>query len=126
MLFALQKAIKPASVTGGNKLHNNESLVRGNKLCSTNGTYCLSIGSAGKLQLRKVKGANQRAVWSAGKDTAWTRMTSTGALSSYDAYGRRTWTSGKTGGQATLYVTSGGKLKILRDSDQKVLWTSKA
>ena len=126
MLLALQKAVVPASVTSGNKLHANESLVRGSKICSSGGVYCLNHTAAGKLQLRKVKGTKKRLIWAAGKGGAsWTRLTSTGALSSYDAYGRVVWTSKKTGGTATLYVINTGYLKIVRDSDKKVLWTSK-
>jgi subtilisin family serine protease len=124
LLLALQPAVKPASVTSGNKLRYNQSLVRGNKICSANKVYCLSPAASGKLVLRKVKG-KKKVVWSAGKSVYWTRMTSTGALSSYDGYGRRVWTSKKTGGKATLYVISTGYLKILRDSDKKVLWTSR-
>jgi hypothetical protein len=126
MLLALQKAVAPESVTSGNKLLYNQSLVGRNKLCSANGTYCLNHSKTGKLQLRKVKGAKQRVVWSAGTGAAWSRMTSTGALSSYDGYERRVWTTKKTGGKATLYVLSGGTLKILRDSDKKVLWSSRS
>jgi subtilisin family serine protease len=125
-LFGLQKAVVPKSVTSGNSLKVTESLVKGNKICSTGGVYCLNHGSAGALRVRKVKGTKQRTIWSAGKNAAWTTMTSTGALSSYDAYGRRVWTSTKTGGKATLYVGKNGYLKILRNSDKKVLWTSKS
>ena len=71
-------------------------------------------------------GRTKKVVWSTGKNVYWTRMTSTGALSSYDTYGRRVWTSKKTGGKATLYVVSTGYLSIKRDSDNKVLWTSRA
>ncbi|HST82423.1 MAG TPA: S8 family serine peptidase [Kineosporiaceae bacterium] len=124
-LFWLQKAVVPTSVTKGNNLEVNESLVKGNTLCSTGGVYCLNHGSAGALRVRKVKGTKQRTLWSAGKNAAWTTMTKTGALSSYDSYGRRVWTSEKTGGKATLYVGKNGYLKILRNSDKKVLWTSK-
>ena len=125
LLFALQPAVKPVSVTSGNKLKYNQSLVRGNKICSANGAYCLSPEAAsGKLVLRKVTGT-KKVIWTAGKSVYWTRMTSTGALSSYDGYGRRVWTSKKTGGKATLYVVSSGYLSIKRDSDGKVLWTSK-
>jgi hypothetical protein len=111
-------------VTGGNKLRYNQSLVRGHKLCSNSGGYCLAQESSGKLVLRKV--SSNRVVWSAGtKYGYWSRMTSTGALSSYDAYGRRVWTSAKTGGKATLYVMSTGYVKIARDSDSKTLWSSR-
>jgi subtilisin family serine protease len=124
MLLALQKGVTPKSVTSGNKLRYNQSLVRGNKLCSNNAAYCVSVESSGKLVLRKV--SNNSVVWSGGKSSAaWSRMTSTGALSSYDAYERRVWTNGKTGGKATLYVISSGYLKIVRDSDEKTLWTSR-
>jgi subtilisin family serine protease len=124
MLMALQKAVAPKSVTSGNKLRYNQSLVRGKKLCSANGAYCLSVESSGKLVLRKV--SNKKVIWTGGKGSAlWTRMTSTGALSSYDTYGRRVWTNGKTGGKATLYVVSSGYLKVARDSDEKTLWSSR-
>lgn len=125
LLLALQKAVVPAGVTTGNKLRYNESLVSGNTLCSSNAVYCLGFDSAGTLQLKKVT-APKKTVWTAAKGSAWIRMTSTGALSSYDAYGRRVWTSGKTGGQATLYVISTGYLKITRDSDDKTLWSSRS
>ena len=124
LLFALQPAVKPKSVTSGNKLKYNESLVRGNKICSVSKAYCLSPEASGKLVLRKVTGT-KKVVWTAGKSVYWTRMTSTGALSSYDGYGRRVWTSAKTGGKATLYVMSTGYVKIARDSDSKTLWSSR-
>ncbi len=125
MLMALQKVAAPASVTGGNKLRANETLVRGNTLCSSSGAYCLDHSSTGKLRLRKVKGANKRVVWSAGKNAAWTGLTDTGTLSSSDAYGRRVWTSGSTGGPSTLYIISSGYFKIQQDADAKVLWSSR-
>jgi len=124
LLLALQPAVVPKSVTSGNKLKYNQSLVRGKKICSSNKSYCLSPESSGKLVMRKVTG-KKKVVWKAGAHVYWTRMTSTGALSSYDAYARRVWTSKKTGGKATLFVSNKGFLKILRDSDNKVLWTSR-
>lgn len=124
LLLALQKAVPPTSVTTGNKLRYNESLVSGNTMCSSNGVYCLSFNSTGTLQLRKVT-APTKTVWTAAKGSSWIRMTSTGALSSYDSYGRRVWTSGKTGEKATLYVISTGYLKITQDSDDKTLWSSR-
>lgn len=124
LLFALQPGVKPKSVTTGSELKYNESLVRGNKLCSDNGTYCLSPEATGKVVLTKVTGT-KKVVWTAGAGVYWIRMTSTGALSAYDAYERRVWTSGNTGGKATLHVTDTGQLDIISDTDGTTLWTSK-
>jgi hypothetical protein len=124
LLFGLQPAPRPKSVTSGNKLLFGQSLTRGNKICSSNGAYCLSPESSGKLVLRKVTGT-KKVIWTSGKSVMWTSMVSTGALSSFDNYGRRVWTNGKTGAKGTLYVNSGGYLVVTRNSDKKVLWTSK-
>jgi len=122
-LFGLQAAVRPKSVTSGNKLKSGESLVRGNKICSANKAYCLSPEASGKLVLRKVTGT-KKVVWVAGTGVYWTTMTTTGPLSSYDGYARRVWTNNKTGGKATLFVNSNGYIAVVRDSDKKVLWRS--
>jgi subtilisin family serine protease len=121
LLMAMQKAVAPKSTTSGNRLLSGASLVRANKICSANKKYCLThVG--GKLVLQTSSG---KTVWSAGKSATWTTMTTAGALSTYDTYGRRVWTSKSTGGPATLFVNSGGYLVVARNSDGKALWTSK-
>jgi len=125
LLLAVQRAVVPASVTKGNKLLANQSLSHGNKICSSNAVYCLDFSSTGALQLRKVTSPT-KTVWSASKSASWVKLADTGLLSAYDSYGRSIWTSAKTGGKATLYVNSSGYLAILRDSDAKLLWSSRS
>jgi subtilisin family serine protease len=120
LLLALQKAVSPTGTTSGNRLLSGASLVRANRICSSNAKYCLThVG--GKLTLSS---SNGHAVWSAGKNVTWTTMTTGGALNAYDTYGRVVWTT-KTTGVATLFVNSNGYLVVQRNSDKKTLWTSK-
>jgi subtilisin family serine protease len=122
LLLGVQKAVVPASVASGNRLASGKSLTRGHKLCSSNGKFCLAPETTGKLVLRNAKA---KAVWTGGSGVFWASMTKAGAFSGYDDFGHRKFTSATTGGPNTLFVNSNGYLAVLRDSDKKVLWTSK-
>ena len=124
LLYSVQKAVVPKSITGGNKLRTGQSLVRGTTMTSLNGKYTLSISSAGKLNLTRVK--DKKVVWTGGTNARWAKVTAAGALSTYDDYGKRKWTTGTTSDTpVTLGVFSGGYLSLTRDSDGEVLWTTR-
>ncbi len=63
-------------------------------------------------------------LWHTGKAAAWTTMTTTGNLVSYNAYGQRVWSSGTSAAGATLRVTNQGNLQILDPATSKAIWTS--
>ncbi|GAB6899762.1 S8 family peptidase [Kineosporia succinea] len=120
LLFATQKAKAPAATTSKTSITNGTVLRNGSKITSPNGLYTLA--QSGKdLTLTKPGG---RVLWHSGRGAAWTRMTSTGNLVSYNAYGRRTWSSATGGGAATLKVTDQGRLTITTNSTKKTVWTS--
>jgi subtilisin family serine protease len=120
LLFATQKVKTPAATATKTTITSGTALLAGKSICSTNGLYCLSQTTK-DLTLSK---PGARVLWHTGKAAAWTTMTGTGNLVSYNAYGQKVWSSGTSGGAATLRVTNLGNLQILSTSTGKALWTS--
>ncbi|MCE0534291.1 S8 family serine peptidase [Kineosporia rhizophila] len=120
MLFAPQKVKAPSATTAKSQVASGASLPVGSKITSPNGLYTLTQTTK---DLRLTKPGN-RVLWRSGKAAAWTKMTSTGNLVSYDAYGQRVWSSGTGGGAARLEVDNRGFAAIVNNSGGSTLWTS--
>ncbi len=123
LLFSPQPVPVPEGVSAGDRLRPGQNLVRTHRLYSANRAYFLAHRSADKW-LCLYRASSGRVVWSSGRTGAWTNLSTAGALSSYDSYGRRTWTSGTSPGAATMIVNGKGYLMIRRDRDGSVAWTS--
>jgi len=123
LLFAPQPVVVPAGVSGGDRLLSGQSLVRGTRLYSANRAYFLAHrGKDSWLCLYDAR--TGKVVWSSGHAATWTNLNAAGALSSYDAYGRRAWSTNTAAGASTLVVNGKGYLAISRNRDRKVVWTS--
>ncbi len=120
LLFATQPVKSPAATTAKTTITSGRALLAGKQLCSSNGLYCLSQTTK-DLALDK---PGARVLWHTGKAAAWTTMTTTGNLVSYNAYGQRVWSSGTSAAGATLRVTNQGNLQILDPATSKAIWTS--
>ncbi|GLY27104.1 hypothetical protein Kisp02_04690 [Kineosporia sp. NBRC 101731] len=120
LLFSPQKVTLPVATASKTSLTSGTSLHNGSSISSPNGLYVLS--QTGKdLTLSKPGG---RVLWHSGRGAAYTRLTTTGNLVSYNAYGQRVWSSGTSGGASTLKVTNEGRLTIVTSSTQKTAWAS--
>ena len=120
MLFSPQKIKAPAATPSKTSITSGTALLSGKKITSVNGLYTLT--QTGKdLVLSKPGG---RMLWHSGKGAAWTRLTTTGNLVSYNAYGQRVWSSGTSGGAAALKVTNSGNLQLLAADTGQARWTS--
>lgn len=105
-----------------NSLYVGQSLPRGGQLVSLDGEYRVYQRADGALVLQNrftlaVKWTN-RVV----SPTAFTRLNTTGSLSSYNGANQRLWTTGAKAGVYRACVTSTGQLQ-LRDANNKVIWT---
>ncbi|MBT0772651.1 S8 family serine peptidase [Kineosporia sp. J2-2] len=119
LLFAVQKAKAPAATTAKSSITSGKALLNGKSITSANGLYTLTQ-SGTDLTLSK---PGSRVLWRTGKGAAWTTLTNTGNLVSYNAYGKKVWSSGSSGGAASLKLTNQGQLKITTISTGKTAWT---
>lgn len=123
LLFSLEAVPLPAGVTGGDRLLPGQSLLRGTRLYSANNAYFLAHRPSDNW-LCVFTASTGGAHWCSGHSAAWTNMNTSGSLSSYDAYGRRAWSTNTPDGASTMIVNGKGYIMIRRNSDGKVLWTS--
>jgi subtilisin family serine protease len=124
LLFAVQPVTAPQATTTAGQIPSGQALLKGSKVCSPNGLYCLSQqASDGKLALLRPGG---RALFNSGKGAAWTIMRAGGNLVSQNAYGQSVWSSGSTDGPSTLKVLDNGTAVITRNGTGAVTWTSNA
>jgi aqualysin 1 len=124
LLFALQKVTPPPATSTAGQIPSGQALLLGKQICSPNTLYCLQQRTSdGKLVLSK---PGSRVLWSnTGGAAAWTRMSVSGNLASYDVYNRLTWSSGTTGaGISSLRVQDNGRLAIIKDADGGIAWVS--
>ncbi len=110
-------------MSGGDRLLPGQNLVRGTRLYSADNAYFLASRSRdGWLCLYEA--ASGRVVWTNRRSSFWTTLYPSGALASFDSYGRKVWQNTVPAGQASMMVTNKGYLAVRRTSDAKVVWTS--
>ena len=125
LLFALQPTAKPAATTTPGQITSGTALLSGQKICSANTLYCLTVrASDGKLVLQK---PGSRTIWSAAKGAAWVKLNSTGNLAAYDKYNQSVWSTKTSGvGASTLYLRNTGNLALVNNASRAQEWTSKS
>ncbi|MCD5309724.1 S8 family serine peptidase [Kineosporia babensis] len=120
LLFAPQPVKAPAATTKKSSIPAGRALLSGKKITSPNGLYTLTQTSK-DLTLTRPGG---QVLWRTNKSAAWTRMTSSGNLVSYNKYGQRVWSSGTSGGAATLKLDNRGVASVVRNAGGSTLWKS--
>ncbi|MFI7585799.1 S8 family serine peptidase [Spongisporangium articulatum] len=122
LLFAVQPQAAPPATTSSSKILPGTALLKGKKICSPNGKYCLTQRSSdGYLVLYRV--SSKKTIWQVKKKGSWTTAKTTGNFAEVSGYGRNLWSSGTSGvGAAELRVRDRGYLALVRQADGKTVW----
>jgi hypothetical protein len=124
LLFAVQKATPPPATTSPSRILSGTALLKGSKICSPDGDFCLTQRSSdGYLVLYRA--SDNKVIWSNKKAGSWTKMKTTGNLATQNTYGKDVWSTHTSGvGASELRVRDRGYLALVRLSDSKLIWKS--